>query len=588
MSVPRSNEENERLFEELKPFLSACNPKTKWKLWLGITDEADEGAWVDIETQRPLEYTNFRPPFPNGGTLYSCGMMTDEGIWADSNCKAKRCGACQVMRSSILYLRGLCFETEHRTHFRWFGYAGGRPLFRGFYNYVIMWDEDKELWLLRHAETNETLAWLENTEGYPLGRHKWSSNGSLCDESLPNSLHLSLSLCTEEQFACASGHCLDNHSRCNLFHDCEDGSDEENCSVVGVRAGYQKHLPPRGHHDSPLEITPGITLTRISDVDGISMVINLEFLLLLTWRDERVSFRHLDRSTKTLIPKRDSEQLWRPRSQAMNLLAGEIKLLDETFTVGPASNATLPNFNSVERDLVYPGTHNDITLSTHSAAKFTCSFDLYFYPFDVQECSIDLHLLDDFEGSVRFAEGGGTASYTGPKDLALYTVRNVHLDSDDERNLLRLKFELQRRLGVILLSTFVPSVLLLSVSWATLFVKLEALNVRAIMSLTTLLVLYTLFSNLSSSVPHTAAIKLIDIWFFFIILLIFMNIMMHIFIEFVVLLPKKTHRVVPIHQSVLRAEKVMCFYRFFVFPPVFSIFNLVFWSIVFLDNKNQL
>lgn len=322
---------------------------TKWKLWLGISDEADDGVWVDIQDKHPLTYENFKPPFPNGGTLYGCGMMTDDGTWADSNCNAKRCGACQVTRSSILYLRGLCFESEHRTHFRWYGYEGGRPLFRGFYNYIIMWDEDKEFWLLRHADTNETLAWLDSTEGYPLGRHRWSSNGSLCEESFTNSINLSLSLCTEKQYECASGHCIGNHLRCNLFHDCEDGSDEEKCGIVVVRAGYQQHLPPRGLHNSLLKIATEITLSRISNVDGINMVINLEFLLMLIWRDDRVSFRHLDESAKTLIPKKDSKQLWRPHFQAMNLLAGEIKLLDESFAVGPANNATLPNFNAVER-----------------------------------------------------------------------------------------------------------------------------------------------------------------------------------------------------------------------------------------------
>lgn len=195
-------------------------------------------------------------------------------------------------------------------------------------------------------------------------------------------------------------------------------------------------------------------------------------------------------------------------------------------------------------DLIYPGEVNNISINHQYTARFTCTFDLYVYPFDVQECSIDLRLPWTYEGLVQFSRGAtaGMANYTGPTNLALYTVSNVVFETVADPGYLRLKFELHRRQGFVLLSTFVPSVLLLLVSWATLFVKLEAMNVRCIMSLTTLLVLYTLFSNLSSSMPNTAAIKLIDIYFFYIIVLLFLNIMVHIFVEFLVQRFTTAHR----------------------------------------------
>lgn len=51
------------------------------------------------------------------------------------------------------------------------------------------------------------------------------------------------------------------------------------------------------------------------------------------------------------------------------------------------------------------------------------------------------------------------------------------------------------------------------------------------MSLTTLLVLYTLFSQTSSSLPKTSYIKMIDIWFFLDIAILFVIIILHIIIE---------------------------------------------------------
>lgn len=51
------------------------------------------------------------------------------------------------------------------------------------------------------------------------------------------------------------------------------------------------------------------------------------------------------------------------------------------------------------------------------------------------------------------------------------------------------------------------------------------------MTLTTLLVLYTMFNQVSSALPDTAYIKMIDMWFFFCISLIFSVIIIHITVE---------------------------------------------------------
>lgn len=51
------------------------------------------------------------------------------------------------------------------------------------------------------------------------------------------------------------------------------------------------------------------------------------------------------------------------------------------------------------------------------------------------------------------------------------------------------------------------------------------------MSLTTKLVLYTLFNQASSTLPVTAYIKLIDIWFFFCICTLLIIILVHVLVE---------------------------------------------------------
>lgn len=236
-------------------------------------------------------------------------------------------------------------------------------------------------------------------------------------------------------------------------------------------------------------------------------------------------------------------------------------------------------------DAFYPGKHNSITINSQYSARIACSFDLYVYPFDVQVCNIGLRLPHDTEDNVFFNMSARATIFTGKQDLSLYTISNVHFDPESMRYHLGVVFELCRRQGLVLMTTFIPSMLLLLVSWATLFIKLEALNVRTGMALTTLLVLYTLFANFSRSVPQTDVVKLVDIWFFFIIMLLFLNIMIHIFVDYVALLHPRIKGVAPKGHSVgdiaYIAEKFLKIYRLFVFPGIFLIFNVIFWIVMF-------
>ena len=65
----------------------------------------------------------------------------------------------------------------------------------------------------------------------------------------------------------------------------------------------------------------------------------------------------------------------------------------------------------------------------------------------------------------------------------------------------------------------------------TILIHFTSQQVRLTISLTTLLVLYTLFSQTSSALPKTSYIKMVDIWFFFCISTLFFIIILHVIIE---------------------------------------------------------
>ncbi|ROT79967.1 putative neuronal pentraxin receptor [Penaeus vannamei] len=580
--APSSSYDNDILLKNAEPFMDSCAPGSNWKYWLGIAHKEENDTWISVESGEEAQYLNFAKPYPMRSNLFQCVVLLDDGTWANHRCSLKKCAICHLPTPGVLYLRGFCFDSDCQRKFRVAEYFGGRLVFRGHEDLFIFWSEGDEAWRLHDIDRNVSVARTEQVgrNSYPVGTHRWVAVEQVCDMQKGSVFEMILSTCTDDLFVCSSGDCIERNLRCNLWNDCSDGSDEENCDVVAIGSSYQPHLPPRGPTDAALTLTPTVTLSRIAKIDEIAMSVTLEFFTTLAWRDERLSFQHLTPGKETPVPATQADRMWIPDFQLLDLEGGQPKVLDEKVMITTANNATLPAFNSIERDLTYPGTENDLTVTRQFIAKFACSFNLHTYPFDKQECSINLQLSRAYQDRVSFSLEGWTGTYTGPEELALYTVKGVAFRStDDARTELSLGFELHRRQGVILLSTFVPSVLLLLVSWAALFLK--DLNVSANLSLTNLLVLYTLFSNLLRSVPDTAAVKMIDIWFFFAISLLFLNIMVIIFLDYVAgfFLNAQTGTS-PKDTSLEKIrERIMSLYRSAI-PFAFLAFNVSYWWLV--------
>ena len=74
---------------------------------------------------------------------------------------------------------------------------------------------------------------------------------------------------------------------------------------------------------------------------------------------------------------------------------------------------------------------------------------------------------------------------------------------------------LKRRILNELLTTYLPSLLILTIVYATNFFKDFFFEAVVTVNLTSQLVLTTLFISVSSALPKTAYVKMIDIWLIF-------------------------------------------------------------------------
>ncbi|KAK3862514.1 hypothetical protein Pcinc_031630 [Petrolisthes cinctipes] len=483
LTVPTSQRDNTRLQRALQPFASTCS-STPWKLWLGASDESQEGVWKSLDTGRVLNYNNFVPPFPYGGLLDNCVALFTDGTWGDAKCSDKKCSVCEILPSKFLRLRGLCFEDEHETRFRASGgYLDGRPVFRGFYDLLIAWNKTTSQWVLSNINNN-TLAITSPSDlvEYPLGLRRWVVVSLLCGAHPGDTLQLSLSPCsTRHHFMCRSGECVTRRHRCNMRYECSDGSDEENCHVINLQGGYSSHLTPPGNgminsasvqnmgpiakqpsnqddeingwdiKKDPLMIIPSMTILRILSIDETDFSVTAEVRVKLRWVDSRLSFSHLaDEGGKagrrgTALMREDLGKIWVPEYRLYELRGARSEVLKESVTVASANNPTLPNINDVKMDVAYPGRENPLTLTRDHLATFTCSsyhhhhhhHQYHFtYPFSTHRCPITLRLASTYKGFVRFDKHNQRVKFAGVHELLGYSVLGFGLkdtDGEEER-----------------------------------------------------------------------------------------------------------------------------------------------------------
>ena len=104
-------------------------------------------------------------------------------------------------------------------------------------------------------------------------------------------------------------------------------------------------------------------------------------------------------------------------------------------------------------------------------------------------------------------------------ELTMYIIQKWLLvrDEDDQSGLASVKFivVLERRIMSELLGTYLPTFLLLGITFCTTFFKAEYFEAALTVNLTNMLVLTTIFISVMQTLPKTAYVKHIDLWLIF-------------------------------------------------------------------------
>ena len=117
------------------------------------------------------------------------------------------------------------------------------------------------------------------------------------------------------------------------------------------------------------------------------------------------------------------------------------------------------------------------------------------------------------------------------KDLTMFTITNLTLAKERNRNMAYMAIKLKRKVVTELLTTYLPTILLLLITYTTIFFDKELFGDNIAVNLTIMLVMTTIFTSKIEELPPTSDMKMIDIWLIFCLVVPFLEVILRTVIE---------------------------------------------------------
>ena len=180
---------------------------------------------------------------------------------------------------------------------------------------------------------------------------------------------------------------------------------------------------------------------------------------------------------------------------------------------------------------MYKGSDNTIGQKTYFKGSSTCNFYLKNYPFDIQNCHLTLTSMNLASHILVLTIRNLT--FFGEKILSEYEVGEITYGNGSffQRSSIEIEIKLKNMYVYFIISTYIPSLLLVIISYLPFWFDLDDFGNRVMVGITSLLVLAALFTQTSSVLPSTSYLKLIDIWFLCCILLDFFMIVLIVLVN---------------------------------------------------------
>ncbi|XP_039732853.1 gamma-aminobutyric acid receptor subunit delta [Pteropus medius] len=291
-------------------------------------------------------------------------------------------------------------------------------------------------------------------------------------------------------------------------------------NLDGLMEGYARNFRP-GIGGPPVNVALAIEVASIDHISEANMEYTMTVFLHQSWRDSRLSYNH---TNETLgLDSRFVDKLWLP----------------DTFIVN-AKSAWFHDV-TVENKLIRLQPDGVILYSIRITSTVACDMDLAKYPMDEQECMLHLESYGYSSEDIVYYWSENQEHIHGLDKLQLaqftitsyrFTTELMNFKSAGQFPRLSLHFHLRRNRGVYIIQSYMPSILLVAMSWVSFWISQAAVPARVSLGITTVLTMTTLMVSARSSLPRASAIKALDVYFWICYVFVFAALVEYAFAHF--------------------------------------------------------
>ncbi|XP_064601416.1 glycine receptor subunit alpha-2-like [Liolophura sinensis] len=251
--------------------------------------------------------------------------------------------------------------------------------------------------------------------------------------------------------------------------------------------------------DETTFVSIGFYVQSLSSINEIHMQYTLDVYFRQSWNDPRLKFNDTDKPINT--GPNYANKLWLPDPYFMNSK-------EETF-----HTVTLPNVLL----RIFP--NGDVFYSQRLSLVVACNMKLENFPMDKQVCDLktmsfgyntkDITLKWLTEGALSVNEDIELPEFslmrTEKGDCTQEYVTGTY-------SCLVAKFHITRRIEYYLVQTYLPTILIVVLSWVNFWIDPRATPARVSLGLLCVLTMTTQSTGVQAKLPRVSYIKSMDIW----------------------------------------------------------------------------
>lgn len=253
--------------------------------------------------------------------------------------------------------------------------------------------------------------------------------------------------------------------------------------------------------DRPTEVKLGIYINSFYSISEQTMDYAVSMYLRQIWRDPRLVFDAIHNKISIVRLGEDSwDKIWVP----------------DTFF----RNEKGANFHevTVKNRLLRLNTTGHLWYVTKISATLSCPMKLQKYPLDTQACPMMFESFGHTMDVMYFSWFNEPVEIDKAIQLPQFKLRDYVL-YDCSQNYtggafpcLEIRFILRRDIGYFLIQIYVPSMLIVILSWVSFWINVDASPARVSIGLLTVLTTTTQSTGINSALPKVSYIKAIDVW----------------------------------------------------------------------------